>query len=76
MLRATMSPTNTYQTLRLHEWIERGRAGGHIRDISTVLLAYCMDESEAMAWISDIVSGRTSEADALIFMERAVQAMH
>ncbi len=64
---------NTYQNLRLHEWIEIGRETGKIQDVQTVVLAYCMDESEAMAWIADIVRDRTSEQTALVFMERAVQ---
>jgi hypothetical protein len=64
---------NTYQNLRLHEWIEMGRETGKIQDVQTVVLAYCMEESEAMAWIADIVKDRTSEENALIFMERVIQ---
>ncbi|MBI5961479.1 MAG: hypothetical protein HY866_22255 [Chloroflexi bacterium] len=64
---------NTYQNLKLYEWIDLGRENGQISDIQTVILAYCMDEREAMAWIADIVKGLTSEQDALIFMERVVQ---
>lgn len=64
---------NTYQNLKLHEWIEMGRASGKIQDVQTVVLAYCMDEREAMAWIADIVKDRTTEENALIFMERAIQ---
>jgi len=64
---------NSYQNLRLHEWIAAGRASGRIRDVQTVVLAYCMDEREALVWIADIVKGRTSEKDALVFMERALQ---
>jgi hypothetical protein len=64
---------NTYRKRKLHEWIEDGRAAGRIRDVQTVILAYCMDESEAMAWIADIVDGKITEPDALIFMERALQ---
>ena len=64
---------NTYQNLRLHEWIEMGRESGKIQDVQTVVLAYCMDESEAMAWIADIVKDRTSEENALVFMERVIQ---
>ncbi|NDJ76882.1 MAG: hypothetical protein GYB65_11540 [Chloroflexi bacterium] len=59
---------NTYQNRRLFEWIATGQQQGAIRDIQTVLLAYCMDEREAMAWIADIVNGRTTEKDAIIFM--------
>jgi hypothetical protein len=32
-----------------------------------------MNEPEAMVWIADIVMGKIAEAEALIFMERAVQ---
>ncbi len=64
---------NTYQNLKLHEWIAIGRESGKIRDVQTVVLAYCMDEREAMAWIADIVKDRTSEQEAQVFMERAVQ---
>jgi hypothetical protein len=64
---------DTYQHLRLDEWIEAGRATGAIRDANTVILAYCMDDREAMAWIADIVIGRISEQEALVFMERAIQ---
>jgi hypothetical protein len=64
---------NTYQNLKLHEWIEAGQQNGNIRDIETVILAYCMDEIEALVWVADIVTGKTSESEALIFMERAIQ---
>jgi hypothetical protein len=62
--------------MRLHDWITQGKNVGRIRDVRTVMLAYCMDEREAMAWIADIVRGKTSEQDALIFMERAIQYQH
>lgn len=64
---------STYQNLRLHDWIAQGKAAGKIRDVRTVMLAYCMDEREAMAWIADIVKGHTAEQEALVFMERAIQ---
>lgn len=67
---------NRYQNLRLHEWIERGRASGRIADVNTVVLAYCMDEHDALAWIADIVNGRASEHEAAIFMERALKNAH
>jgi hypothetical protein len=67
---------NTYQNLRLHDWIAQGKNTGKIRDVRTVMLAYCMDEREAMAWIADIVKGKTSEQDALVFMERVIQYQH
>jgi hypothetical protein len=67
---------NSLQNLRLQEWIAVGRETGKIRDVQTVVLAYCMDEREAMAWIADIVKGQTSEKDALVFMERALQYTH
>lgn len=68
-----MNTTSTYQNLRLHDWIAQGKETGTISDVRTVVLAYCMDEHEAMAWIADIVKGHTSESEALIFMERAIQ---
>jgi hypothetical protein len=70
----TSQSSSTYQNLRLHEWIDQGRASGRIRNVNTVLLAYCMEEREAMAWIADIVQGKTTEDTALIFMERALHA--
>jgi hydroxymethylpyrimidine pyrophosphatase-like HAD family hydrolase len=66
---------NTYQNLQLHEWIAIGRETGKIRDVQTVILAYCMDEREALAWIADIVRGDTSEQEALVFMTRVIQYM-
>jgi len=66
---------NTYQNMQLHEWIEIGRESGRIRDAQTVILAYCMDEREALAWIADIVKGETSEQEALVFMARVIQYM-
>ena len=64
---------NAYQNLRLHEWIAKGKESGKIRDARTVVLAYCMDEREALPWIADIVRGQASEQHALIFMERVIQ---
>jgi hypothetical protein len=66
---------NGYQNLRLYEWIAIGKESGKIRDARTVVLAYCMDEHEALPWIVDIVNGQTTEQNALIFMERAIQYM-
>ncbi len=64
---------NTYQNLRLHDWIAIDKESGKIREARTVVLAYCMDEREALPWIVDIVNGRTTEENALVFMERAIQ---
>lgn len=64
---------NTYQNLRLHEWLDMGKQAGKIREARTVVLAYCMDEREALPWIADIVRGRASEQEALVFMERVLQ---
>ena len=64
---------NVYQSLRLHEWIAIGKASGKIREARTVVLAYCMDEREALPWIADIVQGQTTEENAVVFMERALQ---
>lgn len=64
---------NAYQNLRLHDWIALGRESGRINNITTVLLAYCMDERDAMPWIADIVNGKTSEDSAVVFMERALR---
>jgi hypothetical protein len=66
---------NGYQNLRLHEWIAIGKQSGKIRDARTVVLAYCMDEREALPWIVDIVNGQATEQNALIFMERTIQYM-
>lgn len=64
---------NTYQNMRLHEWIALGRESGRIANVNTVVLAYCMDERDAMAWIADIVSGKATENEAIVFMERVLQ---
>lgn len=67
---------STYQNLRLHDWIEIAKQSDQIQDVRTVVLAYCMDEHEAMAWIADIVEGRISEQEAQVFMERVLQNKH
>ena len=64
---------NAYQNLRLYEWIDMGKASGKIREARTVVLAYCMDEREALPWIADIVRGQTTEENAVVFMERVLQ---
>ncbi len=64
---------NVYRNLRLHEWIAIGKASGKIREARTVVLAYCMDEHEALPWIVAIVRGETTEENAVVFMERAIQ---
>jgi hypothetical protein len=64
---------NAYQNLRLHEWIAIGKASGKIREARTVVLAYCMDEREALPWIVDIVRGRASEENTVVSMERVIQ---
>jgi hypothetical protein len=64
---------NTYQNLKLHEWISLGCQGGFIRQLDTVMLAYLMDEREAMAWIADLVAGIVSESEAIRFMRRVVE---
>jgi hypothetical protein len=64
---------NAYQDLRLHEWIAIGKASGKIREARTVVLAYCLDEREALPWIVDIVRDQTTEENAVVFMERAIQ---
>jgi hypothetical protein len=67
---------NTNADLRLHEWIAVGRRSGKIRDLWTVVLAYCLDEREALPWIAGIISGQITEPDALVFMERAFEVFH
>jgi hypothetical protein len=64
---------NAYQNLRLHEWIAIGKASGKIREARTVVLAYCLDEREALPWIADVVRGRASEENAVVCMERAIR---
>jgi hypothetical protein len=64
---------NAYQNLRLYEWIDMGKQSGKIREARTVVLAYCMDEREALPWIADIVRGQTTEENAAVFMERVLQ---
>lgn len=64
---------DTYQQLSLQDWLWIGEQTGRITTLQLVTLAYAMDEREAAAWIADIVTGRISEAEALIFMERVIQ---
>lgn len=64
---------NAYQNLRLHEWIAIGKQAGKIREARTVVLAYCMDEHAVLPWIVDVVNGRMTEENALVFMERDIQ---
>ncbi len=54
-----------YQGLSLAEWIARGRANGTIADTLMVVWAYCMDEDEALRWITAIVGGELNEQVAL-----------
>lgn len=74
MMHEPSYTANAYQNLRLHEWIALGRESGRISNVNTVLLAYCMDERDAMPWIADIVNGKTTESKAIVFMERAVSS--
>jgi hypothetical protein len=64
---------NADQNLRLHDWIAIGKQSGKIREVRTVVLAYCMDERAALPWIVDVVNGRITEEKALVFMERDIQ---
>ncbi len=64
---------NAHQNPRLHEWIAIGKQSGKIREARTVVLAYCMDEREVLPWIVDVVKGRMTEENALVFMERVIQ---
>lgn len=73
MQREQSHSAHTYQNRRLHEWIALGRESGRIANVNTVVLAYCMDERDAMAWIADIVSGKATENEAIVFMERVLQ---
>ena len=54
-----------YQGLTLHEWIARGRNSGAIKDVLTVIWAYCIDEAEALRWVAAIANGKNPERDAL-----------
>jgi hypothetical protein len=63
----------TYQGLTLREWLFLGRVTGKIQNTHTAMLVSLMDENEAAAWVSDIVTGRISEAEAFVFMKRAIQ---
>jgi len=63
---------DAHQNLPLHEWIAMGKQSGKIREARTVVLAYCMDEREALPWIVDVVKGRTTEENALVLMERVI----
>lgn len=64
---------NPHQNLRLHEWIAIGKQSGKIREVRTVVLAYCLDERAALSWIADVVNGRMTEERALVFMERGIE---
>jgi hypothetical protein len=63
---------NAHQDLRLQEWIAIGKQSGKICDVRTVVLAYCMDERAVLPWIVDVVQGRMTEENALVFMERII----
>ena len=54
-----------YSGLTLEGWIALGRETGKVKDVLTVIWAYCLDEPEAVAWISAIVTGETTERAAL-----------
>jgi hypothetical protein len=54
-----------YNHLKLHEWISKGRANGTIQNVATVIWAYCIDEPQALQWVAEIVTRRTSEREAL-----------
>lgn len=60
-----MGHTMRYQGLTLREWIEKGRTNGTIEDVLTVIWAYRIPETEALAWVACIVSGETNEREAL-----------
>ncbi len=54
-----------YSGLTREGWIALGRETGKIKDVLTVIWTYCLDEPEALAWISAIVTGETTERAAL-----------
>jgi hypothetical protein len=60
------------QNPRLHEWLALGKQSGQIREARTVVLAYCLDEHAVLPWIRDVVQGRMTEANALVFMEHDI----
>lgn len=64
--------------LTLDEWIALGRASGAISDTLTVIWLYCMDEREALRWITAIVAGTLDERIALMRIRGSQQshAMH
>lgn len=63
---------DVHQNSRLHEWIARGEQSGQIREVRTVVLAYCMDEHTALPLIMNVVEGRMTENNVLVFMERVI----
>lgn len=63
---------NAHQSLRLHEWIAKGKQSGKIRETRTVVLAYCMDERTVLPLIMDVVQGHMPEEKALVFMEQVI----
>jgi hypothetical protein len=63
---------DTHQNSRLHEWIATGKQSGQIREATTVVLAYCLDERTVLPWIVDIVTGNMTEENAQVLMERVI----
>ena len=59
-----------YSGLTLEGWIALGRETGKVKDVLTVIWAYCLDEPEALAWISAIVTGETTERVALTSIKK------
>ncbi|MCD4686256.1 MAG: hypothetical protein K8S97_10005 [Anaerolineae bacterium] len=58
-----------YQDLDLNAWIDRGRSNGTIKNVLTVIWAYCIDEAEALRWVASIVTGETPEREALTSLQ-------
>jgi hypothetical protein len=62
-----------HEDMRLHEWIAFGRENGRIRDVRITVWAYCLDERQAIEWISPIVRGEITEQEALRLLEQTVK---
>jgi hypothetical protein len=60
------------QNSGLDEWIAMGKQSGKIREVRTVVLAYCKDERTVLPLIVNVVKGCMTEENALAFMEQVL----
>jgi hypothetical protein len=54
-----------YSGMALDGWIALGRETGSIKDVLTIMWAYCLEEPDALEWVGAIVTGKITERAAL-----------